>query len=630
MTAPTSRDRHAPTPPRSSWRRHVAAIGLAAPTLAVPLLAVVLLAAPTAAHADEEDFTFESFHADMILSRDDDGHAELAVTETLVARFPQDEEQNRGIIRAIPDDYDGVPLHTEVLSVTDAQGDAVPFELSEDDGFLEVATGDDSFVFGSQTYVISYTQRDTIRAFDDTDADEFQRDINGTGWEQPFARVSTSLTLEPDLVAELTGNAACYRGEEGSRDTCDIERVEENGSAVFRASTPNLESEEGLTIVVGFERGTFVPGEVERNAVEQFAFDATPAVQAGSIAAIVLSVAAAIAALLGRRQSRDARGRGVIVPEYEAPSGLTVMQAAHLAGRPTHAVPAALVDLAVAGNVRILAAEGADTADGVTLEFVRTSDDAERSDLLVALFGEGADVGARKIIAADAQALAKRLSDLSDVAKESLRAAGLTEQPRQSILTLAIYGAIAAFVLALVCLVLGALGRTGTWVGIAALIAAVVAGVLGVALWRYRDRVTEAGAPVRDRLLGLRDYLALAETDRLRVLQSPAGAERIDVDDALQVVHLYEELLPYAVIWGVEKDWAEVLELRVREAGTSLAWYGGGTSFSSVHFVTTFAALRTGSSPSAWTGSGGGSMTGGSMGGGFSGMGSGGGGGGGR
>jgi uncharacterized membrane protein len=95
-------------------------------------------------------------------------------------------------------------------------------------------------------------------------------------------------------------------------------------------------------------------------------------------------------------------------------------------------------------------------------------------------------------------------------------------------------------------------------------------------------------------------------------------------------VHLYEELLPYAVIWGVEKDWAEVLELRVREAGTSLAWYGGGTSFSSVHFVTTFAALRAGSSPSAWTGTGGGSMTGGSMGGGFSGMGSGGGGGGGR
>ena len=55
---------------------------------------------PLPASADVDDFAFDSFHADMLLTRAADGHAELSVTETLVARFP-DSDQNRGIVRAI-------------------------------------------------------------------------------------------------------------------------------------------------------------------------------------------------------------------------------------------------------------------------------------------------------------------------------------------------------------------------------------------------------------------------------------------------------------------------------------------------------------------------------------------------
>jgi uncharacterized protein (TIGR04222 family) len=606
--------------------------GRVAAAVTVAAIGVLFVGAP--AHADEEDFTFDSFHADMTLVRAADRHAELLVTETIVARFPEDEEQNRGIIRAIPDDYDGVPLHTEVSSVTDEDGAAVPFELSEDDGFIEVATGTDDYVFGVQTYVISYSQRDTIRAFADTDADEFQRDINGTGWDQPFGEVTSALTMDADLADDLTGNASCYLGDEGSTDRCDIETSEEDGSVVLRTAASDLGPEENVTVAVGFDAGTFVPGEVERNALERFAFDVTPAAQGGSIAAIALAAATALGALVARRRGRDAPGRGVIVPEYAPPRDVTVMQAAHLAGRPHQAVPAALLDLAVAGNIRLRANAGEETADGVTLEYVRPSDDAERQDLVVAVFGEDAAPGKRRRLDGIAEGPAARLAALSDVAKDSLREAGLTEKPDHRGASVAIYAAIGVFVVAFVCVLLGVLGRTGTWFGAVALIASVLAGVLAVALWRHRDRVTEGGALVRDHLRGLRDYLTLAEKDRLRVLQSPDGAERIDTGDALQVVHVYEELLPYAVIWGVEKEWAEVLEVQVRTADARLDWYDGGSAFSSTHFLTSYAALRSGSlagtTAGAWTGSGGGSSVGGSMGGGFSGMGSGGGGGGGR
>jgi uncharacterized membrane protein YgcG len=629
MAARIPLDPSAATSERRRTRRLRALAGSG--VTAVLLATAAALGVPGAAHADVDDFTFESFHADMTLIRGADEHSELAVTETIVALFPEDREQNRGIVRAIPDDYDGVPLETEVLSVTDEDGEAVPFELSEDDGFLEVATGTDAFVFGEQTYVISYTQRDVVRAFDDVDADEFQRDINGTGWEQPFGEVSATLTMAPDLAADLTGNAACYRGEEGSSDQCEVETSEEDGSVVVRVSESDLEEEQNVTLVVGFEPGSFVPGEIERNAFERFAFASTPVANGASVVAIALAALAVVGAVLGRRRVRDAPGRGTIVPEYSAPRDVTVMQAAHLANRPLSAVPAALVDLAVAGNVRILAQEGEETADGVTLEFVRSSDDAERQDVLVTLFREDLSPGARRTLGADSAGLAARLAALSDVAKESLREAGLTEQPRQRMTTAAIYASIGVVVVAFVAMILPIVGRSASWFGVVGLLAAIASVIVAVSVWRYRDRITDAGAPVRDHVVGLHDYLALAEADRLRVLQSPAGAERIDTGDALQIVHVYEKLLPYAVIWGVEKQWAEVLETRAQEAGTPLGWYDG-SSFTSIHFLTTFGALRASAAPasSAWSGSGAGSYTGGSMGGGFSGMGSGGGGGGGR
>ncbi len=200
----------------------------------------------------------------MTLSRADDGHAELAVTETLVARFP-DVDQNRGIIRSIPDDYDGVPLQTRVLSVTDASGAPVAYDVETDRREVRVLTGDDSFVRGVQTYVISYTQRDAIRSFADTDADEFYRDVNGTQWDQPFGAVSARLRVDPALTdAALEGAAACYVGAQGASERCEISRTIDADGLVFEAGAQDLGPGENVTMAVGFVRGTFVPGEVVR------------------------------------------------------------------------------------------------------------------------------------------------------------------------------------------------------------------------------------------------------------------------------------------------------------------------------------------------------------------------------
>jgi uncharacterized membrane protein YgcG len=57
-------------------------------------------------------------------------------------------------------------------------------------------------------------------------------------------------------------------------------------------------------------------------------------------------------------------------------------------------------------------------------------------------------------------------------------------------------------------------------------------------------------------LEGLRLYIRLAEQDRMRILQSPGNAQFV-VSGAAEIVALNERLLGYAVLFGLEKEWAE-------------------------------------------------------------------------
>lgn len=599
--------------------------------LALAILLVVG-APPLTARADVDDFRFDSFDATMTLTRAEDGHAELAVTETLVARFP-DDDQNRGIVRALPNDYDGVPLQTQVVSVTDGDGDAVPFEVESDRDEVRVLIGDDRFVRGVQTYVITYTQRDTIRAFADTDADEFYRDINGTQWEQPFGRVSVELAVDPAIAtATLEGASACYVGEEGSRDRCEIARTAApDGGATFAASSTDLAPGENVTIAVGFAPGTFVPGTVVRTPTEQFSVDAAPVLSAVSLGTVGLGVAAIGAALVARRRTRDAAGRGVIVAEYAPPSDVDVVEGAQLVNRASAAVPAAVLDTAIAGHLRLI--EDPDSDDGIALEFVdRAGATPLRAGVLAAVFGDTPSPGDRVVLGADRNDVATELQQLPTVAAAELRRRGWLEKPPPGPSVLAGGIAVAAFVLSVVALIVTSIGQPPPWWQIAAIPVSAMLGILVFLLLRYRDRVTDAGAPARDHLRGLREYLTLAEADRLRVLQSPEGAERrrVDATDDVLVLHLYERLLPWAIVWGVERDWAEVLDTRLRETGGDLDWYRGPGGFSTVSFASTLATIHAGSTPAPATASGAGSFSGGSFGGGFSGGGMGGGGGGGR
>jgi len=136
-------------------------------TLAAVGLLMGVAAPASALPADTSDFEFQLFDADYTIGKAADGTSTLAVVEHIVAVFPN-YDQNRGIIRAIPNYYQQVDLETTVQSVVDENGDAVPFEQTDGNEFTELALGTDDYVYGATTYVISYTQQNAVGTFADT------------------------------------------------------------------------------------------------------------------------------------------------------------------------------------------------------------------------------------------------------------------------------------------------------------------------------------------------------------------------------------------------------------------------------------------------------------------------------
>ncbi|MEO7348738.1 MAG: DUF2207 domain-containing protein, partial [Terrimesophilobacter sp.] len=222
------------------------------------------------AAAGVNDFEFESFTADYYLARDTQGHATLTTVETFVAIYPSF-DQNRGMIRAIPNDYDGVPQETRVVSVEDENGEPVPYTVEIYNGFTELALGTEDYIHGRTTYTITYTNENVVRAFADSGNDEFYTDTNGTGFDQSFGTVTARVHIDPELTEFLTGSAACYQGVQGSAAQCTMTDAVDESGRTFTATVPTLGPRENLSLAIEFVGGTFVQVPPDTNYTEPWA-----------------------------------------------------------------------------------------------------------------------------------------------------------------------------------------------------------------------------------------------------------------------------------------------------------------------------------------------------------------------
>ncbi|EAR25153.1 hypothetical protein A20C1_01156 [marine actinobacterium PHSC20C1] len=608
---------------RGTWLRVVAATAVVffSAALALPTAAAGSAEYPAGA-ADivlvgVDDFVFESYDADFYLGRDSDDRSTLRTVESFTAVFPAG--QNRGMRRAIPAYYEGVPVELSNISVTDETGAPRPFEVEDDEGFTLVTSAADSFVSGAQTYVFSYEQSNVTRYFANTDADEWYWDTNGVGWDQPFGTVTSTVHLGEGLAQALVAEPQCYWGYEGSKDACEITATDESE---FVATQSPLDARQNVTVVFGFKPGTFSARDSS-----YFASGAGFGQPIGAFGALV----AVIWALRTRRTKlADASGRPTIIAEYSPPWDVSVVTAALILGKRNRAVAAQILNFAVRGKLRILESESSgffSSKPAYRLELVDpTGVGGAELGILRALFGTSLQHGSGRDLAKTDQKLSQKLYKIVERENSGLVAAGFRRKVSASSYLPIVVSVMAAVISILFGLILidGSYGSAVPFV----LIAFAIVATVTTAIVLIRTPVTARGAEVRDHLVGLELYIRLAEADRLRMLQSPDGAlrERNDSTGDNDVLKVYEKLLPYAVLFGLEKEWSNELSRYYTE--NSPDWYAGSGVFNGAVFATSISSISD-SIASSYSGSASSSSSGGSGGGGSSGGGGGGGGGGG-
>ena len=563
-----------------------------------------------------------SYHSDIQVAAD----GELTVAETITVNA-EGRDIRRGIFRDFPltmEDDEGrtVRVGFDVLSVT-RDGEPENWRTESITGGIRIYTGSEDVFLdrGEHTYVITYRTDRQIRYFDDHD--ELYWNVTGNGWSFRIEQASARVTLPEG--ARITDTVA-YTGPRGAADTDVTMRVRDN-SAVFATTRP-LAPNEGLTIVVGIEKGVIAPPSADDLRSWWFRDNINAILGFGGLALVALYYARN-----WLRVGRDPAG-GIVVPRWDPPEGLSPALVNYVdnkgfSGAGWTALSASALDLAVKGYV--------------TLDDLKNSIIIRRTDKVPAKPLPAGQAALLKDIGGPGEELVidKENGTRVQTVGSNFRAAIEKEHRGRYyrsnagyvtggvVLSLVVLGALLLFgnvepdllfILAVPVFFAAVFGRVAVkigrglrrggsllskivsivLVGVFGFIAiSVISGVLLVALTEFTADThwpalvavggivlinviffflmgapTPLGRRRMDEIEGLRIYLTLAEKDRMNMRGAPEMSPQ----------H-FETLLPYAVALGVEKPWSRTFEtwLATAAAGAAAAsyaptWYSGDSA----------------------------------------------------
>ena len=584
----------------------VAVLGIAT-ILAVPFASLQNVAASSV-----NNFSITSYDINYDLSRDAANRSVLKTTETIVAQFPE-YDQNHGIERMLPTQYNGHSTSLQIDSITGQDDNKLDFSTDSQSNYDVLRIGDaDRYVHGTQVYKIVYTQRDVTRFYQDTNKDEWYWDTNGTQWNVPIERLNVTINLSDDVASNMQGTPFCYQGENGSTFQC-LPLTTKPG--VYTISATNLSARENVSVAFGFTPGTFAQYEPSLS-------DRIAAIWGISIfvTGVIAFIVFVLMTVLYYRKKNRTKELHTIVVQYIPPRNTSVTVASQVVTTSGSTFAAQLIDFAVRHFIAIIETKPKGTWSLAEYDISVLKDPAglleEEREILSDMFGVVPKVGDRMSLTTLRSDMAyhKRLIDNSSKLKK------LIEGPyalRAKLPATSKFFYRWAIVLGIVGVVT---------FSIPLLIVAAIVGSYGFVI----RPLTDTGLEIRRYLLGLSRYIKAAETERLAFFQAPDTAqkigEQVDVNNPGQILKLYERVLPYAILFGYEKQWTKQLEQFYQAGQSSPDWYVGSNGFHAGLFVGAIANFSTTANYSGGVDS---SSSGGSGGGGSSGGGGGGGGGGG-
>lgn len=558
------------------------------------LFVFLILLIPIQANTQSVQEQITNFAVDIVVSED----STITVTETI--RYDFGDYDHHGIYREIPYKYtrQGIKYTTryEVQSVTDENGSSYKYTESKSDGFIVIKVGDENvFLSGEHIYVITYSVKRAMNYFDDHD--EVFWNVTGDGWQIPILNAEATVTL-PQTISESELQLACYTGAYGSTETDCISDAGIGGVSTF-VTKHSLDSYEGLTVVVGFPKDVVTKPPFSQNVLDFFIdnwYFAIPILVWIYFHRLWLA------------KGKDPKGRGTIIPQYEAPEGMNagVMGSLWDEKADMRDISATIVGLAVKGYIKVKDLEKKNYEFKILKELGSDTDTVER-EVFQGLFGSkkaGESVELKDL----KNKFYKKLPDIKKAMYESLVENKYYIENPNKVRTK--YVGIGSGVLMLSIFLLPGFSLVGTLAGAAS-------GIIMLIYGWIMPAKTQHGAEMKELVQGFKWFLSVTEEQRLKFHNAPSKKPE-----------QFEKHLAHAMALGVEKEWAKQFKDMYIEQPS---WYEGSsnTAFNAIVFTSIMSDMSSNmnstmaSKPSS---AGGGSS--GFGGGGFSGGGFGGGGGG--
>ena len=561
----------------------------------VPLVLLFVTLAATSLSA-QRSYSIEHFDALIRVNRD----ASIDVTETITARFVG---SYNGLYRTIPIKYRNAQglnwtLGVSLQSARDDAGRDLRVETSREGANVKYKVWIPGAVNATRTLVLRYHATNGLRFFDEHD--ELYWNVTGNEWEVPLGVASAEIELPPNTMGV---RAIAFDGVYGA--TTRDATVTIDGSVVHIAMPHPLGYHEGLTAVVGWDKGVVTAPTVTDRAIET----------ASSNWPLLIPIPVFLFALWRwRRNGRDPRQRPIAV-QYEPPKGVSPAEAGTLLDNSADMrdITATLVDLAVRGYMRIEEQQnpklfglfGGGTS--FTLYRLKTADGLAPHERVVfdgifGLHGDHVQLDELK------DEFYKQLSPIRDAVFTQLTGSGFYQRRPDKVKQIWMGCGIGAAIL---------IGVGGVFVAASFLltpvpfvIAAIVSGIILLIFAQIMPARTEAGTRALEQVLGFEEFLRRVESEHLK---------RVIIGHP----ELFDKYLPYAMAFGVEQQFARAFEGIYTQApqwyvGPSVMNFNVGHFSSSMSHLSTVAATTMSSSPRSSSGSGfgGGGSSGGGGGGG--------------
>jgi len=484
----------------------------------------------------------KSYEINLYINKD----RSVDVKETITYDFGNN--QKHGIYRFIPINYSGrlgsPYINIKNFNVNLKNGERVSFKNEPSTTDFITRIGDpNKLVSGQQTYVIEYKAKNAASLFEGEE--EFDWNAIGTGWTVPIKNINVFINGDENVI--IKSNFSCNYGYLGSEVECEDKK--NNTNSYFLGA---ISGGQAVTIYSKFPVGTFTNlSSIEKIFWETRWYIIIPFI-------FVISYL-----IIWFKYGRDPQKSGAIVVEYTPPKGMTPMLAGVIT-KPTNPainnLSAEIIQLAISGYIKINQIKNngfLKWGNDYEIMEIKKADNKiydYQNKILSAFFSGGNKVKLSELkkdtnfgfkikdIPVKVRRLSKELGYFKFSPASALTIAFIITTGLIA-LSIFFFSYIQADVFSWLILVV-------SWFGI-------------TVLAFLMPKRTLLGLKTNEYLCGLKIFINYAEKDRIRFINAPK-----------MTPSKFEELLPYAIIFGLEKEWAKQFEGIYKKP----SWYNGNFS----------------------------------------------------